>query len=536
MIRVALYLIVVGLIALGIAWFADRPGDVTVTWLGMRIETSVMMVLVALAAILAAAIFLWAMLRGLMRTPGRVSDFWQRRRSGQGHQAITRGLLAVGVGDAAAARRHAEDAARLAGGEPLALLLGAQAAQLSGDRAAAERSFRKMTEREETRLFGLRGLYVEAQRRDDAASAQLYAEEAARLDPALPWAGQAVLQFRSAAGDWTGALEALERNRRSGAAGKEDYRRQRAVLLTGQAMALEEADRDTAKAAALEAVKLAPGLVPAAALAARFLSEAGEIRKATRILEKAWQAQPHPDLADAYVHVRPGDAARERLARARRLAEKSSGEIEGALALARAAIDAREFVQARQALMPFLDQPTQRVALLMAHLEQAEFGDEGRARAWTARALRARRDPVWVADGFVSDRWLPLSPVSGRLDAFAWKVPLAGVTHDGPALDPQDEAPLLVEEKPAPVFAPADAEAGVKAEAKAETDADSAASSAVGARVEIAPVRPPAVAEEIVPAVPVPDDPGPDSDMNPERAVFAQPDAAPSGWRRFFSW
>jgi HemY protein len=299
---------------------------------------------------------------------------------------------------------------------------------------------------------------------------------------------------------------------------------------------LEEADRDTAKAAALEAVKLAPGLVPAAALAARFLSEAGEIRKATRILEKAWQAQPHPDLADAYVHVRPGDAARERLARARRLAEKSSGEIEGALALARAAIDAREFVQARQALMPFLDQPTQRVALLMAHLEQAELGDEGRARAWTARALRARRDPVWVADGFVSDRWLPLSPVSGRLDAFAWKVPLAGVTHDGPALDPQDEAPLLVEEKPAPVFAPADAEAGVKAEAKAETDADSAASSAVGARVEIAPVRPPAVAEEIVPAVPVPDDPGPDSDMNPERAVFAQPDAAPSGWRRFFSW
>jgi HemY protein len=184
--------------------------------------------------------------------------------------------------------------------------------------------------------------------------------------------------------------------------------------------------------------------------------------------------------------------------------------------------------------MPFLDQPTQRVALLMAHLEQAEFGDEGRARAWTARALRARRDPVWVADGFVSDRWLPLSPVSGRLDAFAWKVPLAGLTHDGPALDPQDEAPLLVEEKPA--AAPADAEAGVQAEAEAETDADSGTPPAAEARAEIALARPLAVAEEIVPAVPVPDDPGPDPDMNPERAVFAQPDAAPSGWRRFFSW
>ena len=61
----------------------------------------------------------------------------------------------------------------------------------------------------------------------------------------------------------------------------------------------------------------------------------------------------------------------------------------------------------------------------MAEIEQRESGDEGRAREWMARALRAPRDPAWTADGFVSDRWMPVSPVSGRLDAFQWKVPLA---------------------------------------------------------------------------------------------------------------
>ena len=42
MIRVALFFIAVALAALGVAWFADRPGEVAIVWNGWRIETSVM--------------------------------------------------------------------------------------------------------------------------------------------------------------------------------------------------------------------------------------------------------------------------------------------------------------------------------------------------------------------------------------------------------------------------------------------------------------------------------------------------------------
>lgn len=525
MIRVALYLVLVGLLALGVAWFADRPGEVAVTWQGLRIETSVTVMIVAFIVAVVLSILAWSIFRGVLRSPRQLSEFWRRRRSGQGHLAITKGLLAVGSGDAGLARKYADEANRLASGEPLTLLLGAQAAQLSGDRAGAERTFRKMTELDDTRLLGLRGLYVEAQRREDIAGAHLYAEEAARLDPSLPWAGQAVLQFRSASGDWAGALELVERNRQSGAIDKDNYRRQRAVLLTAQAMASEESDRDAAKTAALEAVKLAPDLVPAVALAARFLSEAGDIRKASRMLEKAWQAQPHPDLADAYIHVRLGDSARERLARAKRLNEKTAPNIEGAIALARAAIDAREFVQAREALFPYIDQPTQRIAVLMANLEQAEFGDEGRAREWTARALRAARDPLWTADGIASDRWMPVSPVSGRIDAFEWKVPLAEIAQAGPELDLAKDAPILVEEKPA---APS-----VPAPPISVADVAPPAATPPPARHQAPPAR--GRADDIViPTVHTPDDPGPDPDL--EREPLPEPAVAATGWRRFFSW
>src|SRR5204862_1015340 len=59
-----------------------------------------------------------------------------------------------------------------------------------------------------------------------------------------------------------------------------------------------------------------------------------------------------------------------------------------------------------------------------------EHGDSGRARAWTLRAVRALHDPVWTADGYVSDRWRPVSPVTGRLDAFQWQTPLAALPSD----------------------------------------------------------------------------------------------------------
>ena len=69
MIQVVLFLISVGLLALGVAWFADRPGDVAITWLGYRIETSVMVALAAVALVAIFSVLLWSSARGNLRTP-----------------------------------------------------------------------------------------------------------------------------------------------------------------------------------------------------------------------------------------------------------------------------------------------------------------------------------------------------------------------------------------------------------------------------------------------------------------------------------
>src|SRR6202158_1457278 len=456
MYRIILFLVLIALAAAGAAWVADQTGDVTLSWGGWRLETSLPVFALALGVAIVAAMLAWSILRGLWRMPEKIRRSRRERRHARGRDAITHGLLAIGHGDSTAARLHADVARRHAAQDPLALLLHAQSAQLDGDREGARAAFRAMAEREDTRLLGLRGLFIEAQRADDPVSAVMIAGEAVKLDPSSTWASHAVLGFRCAKGDWSGALSILDNNLSSGLINKATYRRQRGVLLTARALELENVDRDLSRESVTEAVKLAPTLVPAAALAGKYESEAHQVRRSMRIVETAWLAHPQPDLADAYAHVRLGDSARQRLVRVETLAAKTPGHIEGALAIARAAIDATEFARAREVLAPFIATPTQRVAMLMAEIERTEHGDGGRARAWTLRAVRALHDPVWTADGYVSDKWRPVSPVSGRLDAVEWQTPLAALPSDkGAAIEAAEfkeamSAPRRVEPPRAP--------------------------------------------------------------------------------------
>jgi HemY protein len=470
MYRIILFLVLIALAGWGASWVADQPGEVLISWSGGKAHPSLPTFVLLLGIVVVAAILAWTILLFLWRLPERLRRNRRERRRARGRNAITQGLLAIGHGDSSAARQHADVARRHASDDPLALLLHAQSAQLDGDRIGARKAFHAMAERPDTRLLGLRGLFIEAQRADDPVAAVGIAEEALKLSPSSTWASQAVLGFRCAKGDWNGALAILDNNLASGLVDKPAYRRQRGVLLTARALELETVDRDLSRESVMEAIKLAPTLVPAAVLASKYQSEAHQVRRSMRIVEAAWLAHPHPDLADAYAHVKLGDSARQRLVRVETLAGKAPGHLEGALAVARAAIDATEFARAREALAPFVAAPTQRVAMLMAEIERTEHGDSGRARAWTLRAVRALHDPVWTADGYVSDRWRPVSPVSGRLDAFQWQMPLAALPSDKNAAiesSPFEEAMLAatprrveppresVQESPAEVPPPA---------------------------------------------------------------------------------
>jgi HemY protein len=184
--------------------------------------------------------------------------------------------------------------------------------------------------------------------------------------------------------------------------------------------------------------------VPAGEIAGRILASKGESRQASRIIARTWKLSPHPDLAIVYAFAKPGEPPRERVKRVKQLASLTPGDVEGQIAIATAAIEAHEWQEARNALEPYLDgRPSARICMLMARIESGELGDKGREREWLARALRAPRDRAWIADGYVSDRWLPVSPVTGAVDAFEWKAPMDAIGRG--------DDTLIIEERPQPV-------------------------------------------------------------------------------------
>ncbi len=469
MFRSLLFLLIVAALALMFSWVADRPGIVTLVWQGTNYEVSLMVALSALVALIAVILFIWGMVRGLIRTPSLISQFFQTRRRDRGYQALSRGLIAASSGDVDTARSLARESGKLLKNEPLVSLLSAQTALLEGKRDEARVNFQAMLGQDNTKLVALRGLFLEAERQGESEAARHYAIEAAAEAPSLPWAGIAKLRYQAVDGDWDEALKTLEANRAAGLIDREKAKRQRAVLLTAKAYVEEPADPDTAVRLSRDAHKLAKDLVPAAVIHARAAGRQGDIRSASKILEAAWKIEPHPELADAYVNVRSGDAAQDKLKRATRLAKLRTNHPEGNLAVCQAAIDALDWDTAREAIEPVLtNHISERACLLMAEIEEGEHGDKGRMRDWLSRAVRAPADPAWTADGQVSETWLPVSLVTGEIDAFEWKVPVEQLDAEETVITLEDiarmnEAPAGDEEKAIEV----------------EIDADSPAESAV---------------------------------------------------------
>ena len=456
MARLILFLLVVLGLGWAFAWLADRPGDLVVTFLNTRYEISLTTALAVFLAGVAAIMIIWWGLRSIIDGPQSARRYFRARRRDRGYQALSTGMIAAGSGDSATAKKLAARASSFisADQEPLIHYLGAQVALLEGNNEGARKSFEAMLDNGETKALGLRGLYLEAQRMNDPVAARHFAEKAFEASPALDWASEAALSGHARDGAWDKALALLDSRKRLVGADKAGNDRKRAVLLTAKATSLIDSDAATARNAAVEANRLAPDLIPAAVIAGRALFKQDELRKGAKILEAAWKLKPHPQIADTYIHARLGDSALDRMKRAAELLNLQPNSADGLLALASAQLAANEHKAARKSVETALKtNPTESAWLLLADIEQAETGNEGRVREWLQRAVKAPRDAAWVADGQISDHWLPFSPVTGKLDAFEWKMPVMLLSTTASEID-DDTFNRGVDVTPAKIEAP----------------------------------------------------------------------------------
>ncbi|MGL1922461.1 MAG: hypothetical protein OCD03_15690 [Hyphomicrobiales bacterium] len=433
MIRLIGYFIAFAVFVSAIVWMNNNPGYVEFDWFGYHIKSSIGLFFAAIIILIVLCIIGWRFVRGIMGAPDAFGVFFSSRRRKKGYEALSKGIIAVGSGDAKTAHKFARIAGEKLDDEPLTLLLKAQTAQLEGNKELAHKAFEKMTEQPATKMLGLRGLFVEAQRQENGADAKLIALDAVAHDSQSKWALNGLFDLQTTEGDWGGALNSLLMIGRLSGTDAVETRRKRAVLLTAEALNLQDNNAERALELSLEAKALAPELVPATILAAKLLLAKGSIRKAHKLLEKCWRLAPHPELGALFAKVKDGEKDKAWLKRVQTFAEKAGagnakaqaqGAIEAAVMIAKVAIEQGDWTAARKALENIVvDDPSARICTLMAKIEQGELGSKGLVAEWLARAQRAPSDSVWLADGHIAEVWAPISAVTGELDAYEWKLP-----------------------------------------------------------------------------------------------------------------
>ena len=427
MIRTIWFLAKVAIVVAVAIWLAERPGHVSVVWQGYVVETSFAMMVLIVAVALGAAAVLYRLFRALWTAPSDIARYSRRRKRERGYRALTRGMVAVAAGDAGTARRMARKADGLLDEPPLTMLLQAQSAQLAGDEDAARRYFTAMLERPETAFLGLRGLLNQALRSGDRVEALALARRAQRIQPDTPWLLATLVDLEARAGDWAAAESTLQQAVQVGAVTPEEGRHRRSALLLERSYEAERRGRDdAADGHARAANDLLPGFVPAAARLARLLVKAGRTRKAMKVVQRAWRQNPHGELADAY---REAIGAYDPLARAKqfqKLASYAPNHVESHLAVARAAMDAKLWGEARTHLAKAMEiEPSHRVYALLAELERGEHGNDEAAQTWLAQAASAPADPAWTcrACGHPAHAWSGLCESCGAFDTLEWKSP-----------------------------------------------------------------------------------------------------------------
>ncbi|MDB5614887.1 MAG: heme biosynthesis protein HemY [Devosia sp.] len=432
MIRLASWIVGSLIITALAAWMISLPGTLTLEVGGYRMEPRLGAAVLMFILIAIVVIVLWAIVRRILTAPRILARRNRERRREQGVEALSDAIVALQAGDPARARSLAREAQARLPANAAARLLEARADLAMGDMPAAREHYRALIANEKTAVAALTGLYDQARTQHRPDAALTFARKALALAPSSGWAVDAVFDDLTQRGQWAEAVAMVNVEQASSREERARKRRRQAVIETARAREVENSAPLAALDHALTALKLLPDFVPAALIAARIHINRGETRKAMSLLRRIWRSTGHPDIAALYAHAQPGASAMERLKRLGEIIETPPAHRAAGMALARAAIDAYDWPLARKALAPFIDaDATQGVASLMAEIEEGQSGDQGKAREWLSRAVRAPRDPAWTADGLVSDEWEPISPVTGKLDAFEWKVPMT-VTHRAP--------------------------------------------------------------------------------------------------------
>ena len=432
--KIVLFVVIVAALTLGAGFLMESNGGIQITAGGTEFTLGPLQsVIAALVAICAVWVFfklfglLIATLKFVNGDETAISRYFDRNRERKGFQALSEGVMALASGEGRLAMAKATKAEKYLHKPELTDLITAQAAEMTGDSKKAEEVYKRLVQNDTTRFVGVRGLMKQKLNAGQTDVALKLAERAFAIKPKHEEVQDTLLALQAQKADWQGARKTLNAKLKYGALPRDVHKRRDAVLALSEAKGiLDEGKTIEAQEAAIAANKSSPDLIPAAAMAARSHIAQGRPKYAVRILKKAWQVHPHPDLAAAFAEIEPNETPVDRLKRFKHLTMIQPDHRETKLLLAELNLTAEDFPEARRSLGDLAEKdPDIRVLAIAAAIERGEGASDAVVRGWLARALTAPRGPQWVCDNCktIHGEWTPICSNCEAFDTLAWTIP-----------------------------------------------------------------------------------------------------------------
>ncbi|MBR4932272.1 MAG: tetratricopeptide repeat protein [Alphaproteobacteria bacterium] len=267
--------------------------------------------------------------------------------------------------------------------------------------------FEEMSKNPETELAGLRGLYLEAQKKGDVKEQEKILQKAVENYPYVHWVIQAQFDLQILQNDWEEALKTLEVLKKHQLIAKDAYTKGKAGLLfkTGHYAEAYALDKTNPQFAIL-AAQVNP-------------------KKAADILLDSWRVTPAKEVYTAYMDLFKNETALKQMKAVKKLISSNPTSKQALLALADTAIrlelwqEAKETLQVYMASYPL----TKEVAELMATVIREGWHHPEEAREWEQKVTESEDNSGWLCGkcGQKTYEWQVTCPHCQTFDSILYR-------------------------------------------------------------------------------------------------------------------
>jgi len=424
MIRLTFFSILGVTIAFGAYWISANPGDILITWQGWEVRLSVavsvmLLILYTIFIFATLKLFKWLNISALLGSPKRLAA-----KRAKGEKMLDQAWSSYALDD-----------------YDVAIKLGLRAKAVLGNDHNVLRLLAKATQKSSKD----KNPYIDALKSSPGNAAWAQKQELEDLIDQKSWPAaltiiQSLLQdypknkfllkknvvISACLSEWSHAKEAITKaEKERGALPKKQINHYKAVI--DYALALEKkaaGKKDESLSLLKSALKLDPAYAPAALAAAKIHLEQAEPKTSEKIILSMWKKAPNRELGEMALELYPAESSNETFRRISKLSMSASNFSESQHVLAKAAIDAGHWPEAREAIDKVIqtNNATKETYALLSTLEKKQKNDDA-AIADLQKKIEVAKDEVkWTcAECEASfNHYAPLCTSCGSFDGLKW--------------------------------------------------------------------------------------------------------------------